>query len=101
MLIAREDFCGVVNLASPNPLPNSEFMRALRRAWGIRFGLPNPNWLVEIGTWLMRTESELVLKSRRVVPGRLLAAGFQFLFPDWPSAAHDLVARSHQVSPRT
>jgi uncharacterized protein (TIGR01777 family) len=101
MLIAREDFCGVVNLASPNPLPNSEFMRALRRAWGIRFGLPNPNWLVEIGTWLMRTESELVLKSRRVVPTRLLDAGVQFLFPDWPAAARDLVARSHQVSPRT
>ncbi len=101
LLIAREDFCGVVNLASPNPLPNGDFMRDLREAWGIRFGLPSPNWLIELGTWLMRTESELVLKSRRVVPGRLLAAGFQFLFPDWPSAARDLVARSHQVSPRT
>ena len=101
LLIAREDFCGVVNLASPNPLPNRDFMRDLREAWGIRFGLPSPNWLIELGTWLMRTESELVLKSRRVVPGRLLAAGFQFLFPDWPSAARDLVARSHQVSPRT
>ena len=101
LLIAREEFCGVVNLASPNPLPNGEFMRALREAWGIRFGLPSPEWLIEIGTWLMRTESELVLKSRRVVPGRLLAAGFQFLFPEWPSAARDLVARSRQVSPRT
>ena len=80
LLIAREDFCGVVNLASPNPLPNSHFMLALRKAWGIRFGLPNPEWLIEIGTWLMRTESELVLKSRRVVPGRLLGAGFQFPF---------------------
>ena len=68
---------------------------------GIRFGLPSPNWLIELGTWLMGTESELVLKSRRVVPGRLLATGFRFLFPDWPSAARDLVARSHQVSPRT
>jgi uncharacterized protein len=101
LLIAREEVCGIVNLASPNPLPNGDFMRALRQAWGIRFGLPNPEWLIEIGTWLMRTESELVLKSRRVVPGRLLATGFQFLFPDWPSAARDLVARSHQVSSRT
>jgi uncharacterized protein (TIGR01777 family) len=101
LLIAREDFCGVVNLASPNPLPNSDFMLALREAWGIRFGLLSPNWLIELGTRLMGTESELVLKSRRVVPGRLLATGFRFLFPDWPSAARDLVARSHQVSPRT
>jgi len=101
LLIAREDICGVVNVASPNPVPNGEFMRALHEAWGIRFGLSNPGWLIEIGTLLMRTESELVLKSRRVVPGRLSAAGFQFLFPEWPSAARDLVARWRLNSPRT
>jgi len=93
LLIAREEFTGVVNLASPNPLPNADFLRALRAAWGTRIGLAAPGWLIEIGTWLMRTESELVLKSRRVVPGRLLAAGFQFQFPDWPAAARDLVSR--------
>jgi uncharacterized protein len=93
LLIAREDIDGVVNLASPNPLPNSDFMTALREAWGTRIGLAAPAWLIEIGTWLMRTESELVLKSRRVVPARLLAAGFQFQFPDWQTAACDLVAR--------
>ncbi len=92
-LIEREEFDGVVNLASPNPLPNDDFMRALRAAWGIRIGLPSTGWMIEIGTWLMRTESELVLKSRRVVPGRLLDAGFQFLFPEWPAAARELVAR--------
>jgi len=92
-LIAREDFTGVVNLASPNPLPNREFMRALREAWGIEIGLPVSEWMIEIGTWLMRTESELVLKSRRVVPGRLLDAGFQFRFPEWPGAAQELVGR--------
>jgi uncharacterized protein (TIGR01777 family) len=92
-LIACEEFDGVVNLASPNPLPNCEFLRTLREAWGTRFGLPSPGWLVEIGTWLMRTESELVLKSRRVVPGRLMDAGFQFLFPEWPAAARDLIAQ--------
>jgi uncharacterized protein len=69
LLIAREEFSGVVNLASPNPLPNADFLRALRAAWGTRIGLAAPPWLIEIGTWLMRTESELVLKSRRVVPG--------------------------------
>jgi uncharacterized protein (TIGR01777 family) len=100
LLIACEQLTGVVNLAAPNPLSNGEFMRALRQAWGIRIGLPSPEWLIEVGTWLMRTESELVLKSRRVVPGRLLAAGFQFLFPEWPSAARDLVARWRQGSQR-
>ncbi len=71
LLIACEEFTGVVNLASPYPLPNSEFMGALRDAWGIRIGLPTPGWMIEIGAWLMRTESELVLKSRCVVPERL------------------------------
>jgi uncharacterized protein len=93
LLIACEEFEGVVNLASPNPLPNCDFMRTLRAASGARFGLPSPGLILEIGTWLMRTESELVLKSRRVVPGRLLDAGFRFLFPEWPAAAGDLVAR--------
>jgi uncharacterized protein (TIGR01777 family) len=99
LLIAHEEFSSVVNVASPNPIPNIDFMRVLRDAWGIRFGVPNPKWMIEIGTWLMRTESELVLKSRRVVPDRLLAAGFQFVFPEWHSAARDLVARWRQ-SPR-
>ena len=96
LLIAREDFCGVVNLASPNPLPNRDFMRILRDIRGIRFGLSSPAWLIEIGAFFMRTESELILKSRRVIPGRLLNAGFQFSFPEWPSAAKDLVARWRQ-----
>jgi uncharacterized protein (TIGR01777 family) len=93
LLIACERIDGIVNPASPNPLPNRDFMLALRDAWGTRIGLPAPRWMLEIGVWLMRTESELVLKSRRVIPGRLLDAGFQFLFPEWPAAARDLVAR--------
>ena len=98
LLIAREDFTGAVNLASPHPLPNAEFLRVLRQAWGTRIGLPAPSWLIEIGTWLMRTESELVLKSRRVIPTRLLNAGFRFQFPDWPEAARDLVDRWRHAS---
>lgn len=92
-LISREEMSGVINLASPHPLPNRDFMRALRDAWGVRAGLQTPAWLVEIGALLMQTESELVLKSRRVVPVRLLDAGFGFLYPDWPAAARELVAR--------
>jgi uncharacterized protein len=91
-LIAHE-IAGPVNLASPNPLPNREFQRELREAWGTRIGPPTPAWMIEIGTFLMRTESELVLKSRRVVPTRLFDAGFTFLHPAWPEAARDLVSR--------
>lgn len=90
-LIDREDFTGIVNLAAPHPLPNRNFMRALRVAWGISFGLPASAWMIEVGTFLLRTASELVLKSRRVTPVRLLDVGYRFLFPEWPAAALDLV----------
>lgn len=92
-LIARNDLAGPVNIASPNPIPYAEFMRILRRAAGVPIGLPATRWMLEIGAFLMRTDTELLLKSRRVVPGRLLAAGFGFAFPDWPTAAADLCRR--------
>jgi len=93
-LIANETMSGAVNLCSPNPLRNREFMSDLRGAWGRRFGLPAASWMIEVGSFALRTESELVLKSRRVVPGRLMAAGFKFSYPDWPSAARELVSRA-------
>jgi uncharacterized protein (TIGR01777 family) len=80
-LIAHDEVQGAVNVAAPVPLPYREFMAALRRAAGMPLGLPAPRWLLEIGAVLMRTETELVLKSRRVVPGRLMAAGFAFRQP--------------------
>jgi uncharacterized protein (TIGR01777 family) len=83
---------GAVNLAAPNPLSNREFMALLRRACGVRFGLPATKWMLELGALVLRTETELLLKSRRVVPGRLLADGFTFHYPDWPSAVRDLCA---------
>ncbi|HEX8450767.1 MAG TPA: TIGR01777 family oxidoreductase [Longimicrobium sp.] len=89
-LIEREDFAGVVNLAAPGPLPNDDFMRVLREAWGTGVGLPATRWMLEIGAVFLRTETELILKSRRVVPGRLLEAGFEFRFPRWEEAARDL-----------
>lgn len=90
-LIEHEEFEGPVNLASPNPVPNREFMAALRDAWDMPNGLPAPAPLIALGAFFLRTETELVLKSRRVVPGRLLDAGFQFEFPEWREAAADLV----------
>jgi hypothetical protein len=89
-LIQHDGIDGVVNVAAPNPLPNADFLRALREAWGIRVGLPAARWMLEIGALLLRTETELILKSRRVVPGRLRDAGFAFAFPAWPDAAADL-----------
>jgi len=92
-LIAHEELDGPINLAAPNPLPNSEFMQALRQAAGIEIGLPSTRLMLEVATFFHRTETELILKSRRVVPGRLLHSGFRFEFPDWPSAARNLVGR--------
>ena len=92
-LIEHEDLDGPINLAAPNPLRNAEFMRALREAWGIPVGLPATEWMLEIGAFVLRSETELILKSRRVVPGRLLESGFVFQFPNWQEAASDLCTR--------
>lgn len=91
--LIEHDMEGPVNLASPHAIPNASFMQTLRSAWGTRLGLPASRWMLEVGTFLMRTETELVLKSRRVVPTRLLQSGFNFEFPDWPEAAADLCRR--------
>jgi len=97
-LIDHERLAGAVTIASPNPLPNREFMRSLRAAWGARIGLSATRLMLQVGAFLMRTETELVLKSRRVVPKRLLDSGFTFEFPEWPSAAQELVERSRLSS---
>ena len=92
-LIEHDDMAGAVNVTAPTPLPNAELMSALREAWGIPIGLPAAKWMVSLGALALQTDPELVLKSRRVVPERLLAAGFRFDFPEWPAAARDLVRR--------
>ncbi|HWN08941.1 MAG TPA: TIGR01777 family oxidoreductase [Pyrinomonadaceae bacterium] len=92
-LIEHEDLDGPVNLSAPRPLPNAEFMQYLREAWGISFGLPATKLMLEIGAFVLRSETELILKSRRVVPTRLLESGFQFRFPNWAEAARDLSAK--------
>ena len=95
-LIANEHINGAVNVASPNPLTNAGFMKDLRDAWGTCVGLPATEWMLEVGAFFLRTETELILKSRRVVPRRLLCEGFTFEFPEWREAAEELVARWRQ-----
>lgn len=92
-LIAREELSGAFNLAAPEPLPNRDFVARLRAALGRTWSVPVPRWALEIGALVRRTETELLLKSRRVVPGRLLDAGFRFEFEQWGDAARELVAR--------
>ena len=94
-LIDHEEIEGAINLAAPEPLPNDEFLATLRRSCGAKIGLPVQEWMVEAGAFLMRTEPELVLKSRRVIPTRLVESGFTFDFPQWPAAAAELCARLH------
>ena len=92
-LIDHEELDGPIILAAPEPLPNAQFMRTLRQAWGMPLGLPATQWMLELGAFLLHSETELILKSRRVVPSRLLESGFTFQFPTWAEAARDLCNR--------
>jgi uncharacterized protein (TIGR01777 family) len=98
-LIAHDEFSGVVNLAAPEPLTNREMMRHMRRVCHMPCGLPASRAMLEIGAAVLRTETELVLKSRRVVPSRLQAAGFEFCFADLGNAVDELV--QHERAKRT
>ena len=92
-LIDHEEVSGPINVSAPNPLPNREFMREVRRAARAPIGLPATRWMLEVGALILRTETELPLKSRWVLPSRLKAAGFSFNHPDWPNAALEIVGR--------
>jgi uncharacterized protein len=92
-IIDRDDLAGPVNLAAAGPLPQRSFMRAVRTAWGVPVGLSATRLMAEIGAFALRSDTELLLKSRRVVPGRLMDAGFDFEFGQWPAACDDLIQR--------
>jgi uncharacterized protein (TIGR01777 family) len=89
-LLAHEELSGPINVTAPNPVTNAEMMRIMRGICGVPIGLPASGWMLEVGAFLMRTETELVLKSRRVVPGRLLRSGFEFRFAEIRQAFEDL-----------
>jgi uncharacterized protein (TIGR01777 family) len=97
-LMTHEELEGAVNVASPYPVTNSSFMSCLRRAWCTSYiGLPSSKWMLAIGAFFLRTETELLLKSRRVIPRRLTDAGFEFHFPNWRGACMDLVHRWREL----
>ena len=97
-VMEAEELSGPVNICSPCPVPNRFFMRCLRHAWCSSYiGLPSPAWVLAIGALLMGTETELIMKSRRVVPARLSQAGFEFHFPSWRAASQDLVGRWREL----
>ncbi|HZG76654.1 MAG TPA: TIGR01777 family oxidoreductase [Paenibacillus sp.] len=88
----RERIEGVLNAAAPHPVPNRELMRALRAAMGRKLGLPAPRPMLELGAWLLRTETELILKSRWVVPDRLTKEGFEFMYPTLDRALKQILS---------
>jgi uncharacterized protein len=92
-LAAGPDIGDTVNVAAPNPVENRELMATLRQVLGVRFGIPLFGWMLEIGAFAIRTETELLVKSRWVVPTRLLAAGFEFEFPTLEGALRDILGK--------
>ncbi len=96
-LETHDELDGVVNLTAPHPVDGVTLMRTLRRAVGMPLGLPAPRPVLEVGAWLIRTETELLLKSRWVVPERLLQAGYAFRHPDLAPAVADILAQGRRA----
>lgn len=91
-IIERPDFEGIANLAAPEVPANRDFLAEMRRVAGVPGGLPAPRWAIALGTWVFRTEGELVLKSRWVRAARLSRAGFEFHFGRLSHALADLAS---------
>jgi hypothetical protein len=89
----HETLEGTFNASAPNPLPNKDFLKILRKQLRVVFGLPQPVWLVKFGAWLIGTEAELVLKSRRVIPHKFQEMGFTFRYPIVDSAIKEILER--------
>lgn len=91
-LIQHKEIDGVMNCTAPQPIKNTDLMKCIRNGYGVPFGLPSPAWLLELGAMIIGTETELILKSRWVVPKRLTANGYTFLFPKIEHAVKDILS---------
>ena len=87
------ELSGPINASAPHPGDNRSFMASVRRVLGVRFGPPMPRWMLELGAIGIRTETELVLKSRWVVPEKLQEAGFKFNHPELEPALRGIFGR--------
>lgn len=85
----HQALAGPINAAAPHPVDNATFMATVRDVLGVRFGPPMPRWMLELGAIGIRTETELILKSRWVLPETLSAAGFEFARPTLEAAVRD------------
>lgn len=90
-IATHEKIEGVINCTAPNPIKNIEFMQIMRKGFCMPFGLPSPAWMLEAGAFIIRTETELILKSRWVLPRKILKTGFQFQYPEASAAINDLI----------
>ncbi len=89
-IIINNQSNGIYNISAPNPLTNKLMMQIIRKKLGVPFGLPATKWMLEIGAFFLRTETELIIKSRRVLPTRLLSEGFEFQFTNFIDMIEDL-----------
>lgn len=87
----KQDLSGVFNCSAPKPVTNRELMKELRNTMNVPFGLPAPKWMLEVGSIFIRTETELVLKSRWVIPDRLEREGFNFRFNTLDHTLQDIL----------
>ncbi len=88
---AHKEIEGVINCTAPVPLKNKAFMDIIRKGFHMPIGLPSPAWLLELGAFIIRTETELILKSRWVLPRKIERTGFQFQYPDAQTAITHLI----------
>jgi len=91
-LMEHQELNGIINCTAPQPIKNTDLMACIRKAYGVAFGLPSPAWLLEIGAQLIGTETELILKSRWVLPKRLTDSGFRFQFQKAEYAVKDIIS---------
>jgi uncharacterized protein (TIGR01777 family) len=89
--IIDKKIVGVINIVSPKPIKNNDFMKTLRKSLNVAIGIPVGERLLKIGAKLIGTESELVLKSRNVIPKRLTENGFDFEYGDLKKTFDNLI----------
>ena len=90
-LMEHKEISGVLNCSAPNPVTNQTLMKTLRQIMNVKMGLPSPAWLLQMGAVLIRTETELILKSRWVLPERIVQAGYRFRYPELKFALEEAI----------